>query len=139
MRIPKLLAARAPHPSSLRDATFSRSLNRRLWHCRAKSSFRSPLPFTHAFGVVPTGHTLISSASKGKAKGAKPVFPAAALPETTISNKFKKTFKKKRKKVLTNPLRGDIIVKLAREQRTLKTIQSKETQTTVNKLELLLL
>ncbi len=45
--------------------SFSRSLNRRLWHCRAKSSFRSPLPFANAFGVVPTGHPLISSASRG--------------------------------------------------------------------------
>ena len=64
----KQLAARAPHPSSLWDATFSRSLNRRLWHCRAKSSFRSPLPFANAFGVVPTGHPLFSSAWKGKAQ-----------------------------------------------------------------------
>ncbi len=51
---------------ALRPATFSRSLNRRLWHCRAKSLFRSPLPFANAFGVVPTGHPLISSVWKGK-------------------------------------------------------------------------
>ena len=49
--------------------TFSRSLNRRLWHCRAKSSFRSPLPFALPLsGQVPTGHTLISSASRGRLK-----------------------------------------------------------------------
>ena len=52
---------------------------------------------------------------------------------------FFKKIKKTSKKVLTNPIRSAIIVKLAREQRTLKTIQKQETQTTVNKLELLLL
>ncbi len=60
------LCGEAPHPSGLRPATFSRSLNRRLWHYRAKSLFRSPLPFANAFGVVPTGHPLVSSAWKGK-------------------------------------------------------------------------
>ena len=49
---------------------------------------------------------------------------------------FFKKIKKTSKKVLTNPIRSAIIVKLAREQRTLKTIQKQETQTTVNKLEL---
>ena len=49
---------------------------------------------------------------------------------------FKK-IEKNEKKVLTNPYRSDIIVKLLREQRTLKTIQNiKKRKTTVNKLEL---
>ena len=69
--------------SSVRFAdTFSRSLNRRLWHYRAKSSFRFPLPFANAFGVVPTGHSLISSASRGRRRGLRIGRGAfSALPE----------------------------------------------------------
>ena len=50
---PLLLVCHPPLPPLW--GTFSRSLNRRLWHCRAKSLFRSPLPFVLAFGQVTTG------------------------------------------------------------------------------------
>ena len=52
--------------------------------------------------------------------------------------KVQNFFKKNRKKVLTAKRNCANMYKLAREQRTLKTIQSKETQTTVNNLSLAL-